>query len=92
MKREIAKLSSVFDVNIHQALDLADSISVRVLLRYDRKENRKEFTVLAKEMEKETHSRIVAWLVDNVDVSDVTCRYLENALEADQWSLNSIAN
>lgn len=82
-KREIAKVSSVFDVNIHHALDLPENISVRVLLRYDRDEDRKEFTVLTKDMSKGMYSRMVAWLDDNVNVADVIYRMQEKALEAD---------
>jgi hypothetical protein len=82
-KREIARVSSVFDVNIHHALDLPENISVRVLLRYDRDEDRKEFTVLTKDMEYGTSQRMIAWLEDNIDVSDVIYRKQEQALEAD---------
>ena len=63
-----------------------------MLLCYDRKENRKEFTVLTKHIREEMHHKIVAWLEDNVQVSDVTCRLQENALEADKWSINPIPN
>ena len=82
-KREIAKLNSVFDVNIQHALDLPENISVRVLLRYDSDENRKEFTVLTKDMAYGTSQRMIAWLEDNIDVSDVIYRRQEQALEAD---------
>lgn len=82
-KREVIKLSSVFDVNIHHALNLPRNMSVRVLLRYDRKEDRKEFTVLTKDMDEGMNSQMIAWLEQNVDVSDVMYGIQENALEAD---------
>lgn len=78
------KLSSVFDVNIHHALDLPENISVRVLLRYDKEKDRKEFTVLTKDMKEGVHRRMIAWLEDNVDVPDVIYRKQERALDADQ--------
>ena len=71
---------------------MKDAVSVRVLLSYDRKENRKEFTVLTEHIRKEMHRKIVAWLEDNVQVSDVMCRLQENALEADKWSINKMPN
>jgi hypothetical protein len=82
-RRGIMKVSSVFDVNIHHALDLPETISVRVLLRYDRDEDRKEFTVLSKDMAYGTSQRMIAWLEDNIDVSDVIYGSQESALEAD---------
>ena len=77
-------MCTVFDVNIQHALNLPKNISIRVLLRYDKEKDRKEFTLLTRDMADGIQGRMIEWLEDNLDVSDVIYRRHENALEADQ--------
>jgi hypothetical protein len=61
-KRCVDKLAVVFALTGHEGLDLPPNLSTHVMFVYDKKENRKQFTVLNKRIPDETSTKIRAWL------------------------------
>lgn len=62
----VDKLLSIFDLDIYKAINLKESISTRVMYRYDKKTNRNEFRVLNREISREMCQRIESWLDGNI--------------------------
>ena len=58
----VDKLLSIFDLNIYKALNLTENISTRVIFRYDKETNRKEFKVLTRGISQEMCQSIESWL------------------------------
>jgi hypothetical protein len=66
-KRCVDKLAVVFALTGHDDLDLPKHLSTRVMFVYDKKENRKQFTVLNKHIPEEVSTKIRAWLETHLD-------------------------
>ena len=62
----VDKLLSIFDLNIYKALNLTENISTRVIFRYDKETNRKEFKVLTRGISQEMCQSIESWLEGNI--------------------------
>ena len=73
-ERIVDRLDSVFDLRIHKALNLPESVSTRVRLTYSKPENRTTFKVLSTKTTEELKSKITSWLDDHIDVDDIVCR------------------
>jgi predicted type IV restriction endonuclease len=71
-KRDVNRLVSVFDLKVHRALRLPRSISSRVVLSYDKRENKKEFKVLNRDISEKTNKMITSWLEENFDIHAIT--------------------
>jgi len=81
--RTVETLMSVFDLRIQQALHLEKGISTRVFYLYDRKRNIQQFRILGRNMSKDTHSRILAWLTEHVQDHDAISRLIANEMDGD---------
>jgi hypothetical protein len=66
-KRSIDRLFSVFDLPNREEWRLSENTKTRIMFVYDKKENRKEFRVLNKEIPKEMAKKITSWLEQNLD-------------------------
>ena len=89
-KRHYDSLSSVFDLNIHEALGLPESVSIRVMLTYDRERNERKFVILNAEIPKEMQDRLISWLEENVETDDVAYGLRSNILDADSFSNTAV--
>jgi hypothetical protein len=83
-RRGVEKLLSILDLTIGEALNLPESLSTRVMLAYDGRRNKKEFTVLGKEITGDMKERIRIWLEENVDIDDVICNLESNHIDGDR--------
>jgi len=72
-ERIVDRLDSVFDLRIHKALNLSESVSTRVLLTYSKTENRTRFKVLSAKTTEEMKRKIASWLDAHIDVDDLVC-------------------
>jgi hypothetical protein len=77
------RLDSVFDLKIHKALSLAESVSTRVRLTYSRNENQKKFNVLSPKTTEEMKHKISSWLDTHIDVEDLLCHLGTNEIDMD---------
>jgi hypothetical protein len=77
------RLDSVFDLKIHKALSLSESVSTRVRLTYSRNENQKKFNVLSPKTTEEMKHRISSWLDTHIDVEDLLCHLGTNEIDMD---------
>jgi hypothetical protein len=85
-KRHYNSLFSVFDLTIHKALGLPESVSIRVMLTYDRARNERKFVILKAEIPKEMQDRLTSWLEENVETDDIAYGLRANILDADRFS------
>jgi hypothetical protein len=67
----VDRLDSVFDLRIHKALNLAESVSTRVMLTYSKIDNRTTFKVVAAKTTEEMKNRITSWLDDHIHFEDL---------------------
>ena len=72
-ERIVDRLDSVFDVRIHKALNLSESVSTRVMLTYSKTENKKLFKVLNPKTTEEMKRKITSWLDSHIDLDDLLC-------------------
>jgi hypothetical protein len=70
-ERIVDRLNSVFDLRIHKALNLSESVSTRVMLTYSKKENRTRYKVLSAKTTEEMKRRITSWLDAHVELDDL---------------------
>ena len=70
-ERIVDRLDSVFDLRIHKALNLSESLSTRVLLTYSKRENKKKFEVLYPKTTEEMKRKIASWLDEHIDINDL---------------------
>jgi hypothetical protein len=82
-ERIVDRLDSVFDLRIHKALNLSESVSTRVMLTYSKKENRTKFTVLSAKTTEETKRKITSWLDTHIDVDDFVCHLGSKEIDMD---------
>ncbi len=82
-ERIVDRLDSVFDLRIHKALNLAESVSIRVMLTYNKTENRTNFKVVSTKTTGEINKRITSWMDANVDVEDIICHLGSKEIDMD---------
>ena len=82
-ERIVDRLDSVFDLRIHKALNLPESVSTRVRLTYSKPENRTTFKVLSTKTTEELKSKITSWLDDHIDLDDIVCRLGSEEIDMD---------
>ena len=70
-ERIVDRLDSVFELRIHKALNLSESVSTRVLLTYHKRENRTKFKVLSTGTTEEMKRKITSWLDTHIEVDDL---------------------
>ncbi len=66
-KRCVDKLAVVFALTGHDEIDLPQNLSTRVMFVYDKKENKKQFTILNKRISEEMSTKIKVWLEANLE-------------------------
>jgi hypothetical protein len=82
-RRGVEKLLSILDLTIGEALNLRESLSTRVMLFYDAKRSKKEFTVLDQGITGDMKDRIRIWLEENVDIDEVIFELKSNHIDGD---------
>ena len=85
-KRHYDSLSSVFDLTIREALGLPESVSIRIMLTYDRERNERKFVILNAEIPKDMQDRLISWLEENVETDHIAYGLKSNELDADRLS------
>ena len=83
--RTIHKLSTVIDLLNHDSLCEGGRPSVRIRYDYDGVNNMQEFTVLNKNIPKDSVDRIVDWLKDNVKSEDIIYGLKYNSLDVNNF-------
>jgi len=82
-ERIVERLDSVFDLRIHKALNLSESVSTRVMLSYRKPEKKATFKVLSAKTTEEMKSRITKWLDDHIHVDDLADRLGSEEIDMD---------
>lgn len=82
-ERMVDRVDSVFDLRIHKALNLSESVSTRVMLTYSKPENRTTFKVLSTRTTEDMKRKITSWLDDHIDVDDLVCRLGSEEIDMD---------
>ena len=82
-ERIAERLDSVFDLRIHKALNLSESVSTRVMLTYSKQGNRKKFKVLNPKTTEEMKCKIASWLDAHIDVDDLAGRLGSKEIDMD---------
>jgi hypothetical protein len=82
-ERIVDRLDSVFDLRIHKALNLSESVSTRVMLTYNKTENRTTFKILSAKTTEEMKRKIASWLDSHIDVGDLVCRLGSKEIDMD---------
>jgi hypothetical protein len=82
-ERMVDRLDSVFDLRIHKALNLSESVSARVMLTYSKTENTKKFKILNPKTTEEMKRKIASWLDDHIDVDDLADRLGSEEIDMD---------
>lgn len=82
-ERIVDRLDSVFDLRIHRALNLSESVSTRVMLTYSKTENRTKFRVLSAKTTEEMKRKITSWLDTHIDIDDLVCHLGSNEIDMD---------
>jgi len=84
-ERDVVSFLSVFHLTISKALDLSETVSTRVMFRYDEKQKLKEFRVLNNGIAEDTRRKIAFWLEENVDIHDVANGLDSNEMDGDSF-------
>ena len=84
-ERIVERLDSVFDLRIHKALNLSESVSTRVMLTYSKPERRTTFKVLSAKTTEEVNHKITSWLDAHIDIEDLMCRLGSQEIDMDTW-------
>ena len=84
--RIIHKLSTVLDLLNHDSVCEDGRPSVRIRYDYDSIENSQEFTVLNKDIPKDSADRIINWLKDNVKSEDIISGLKSNSLDVNRFN------
>ncbi|NLD36850.1 MAG: hypothetical protein GX654_08275 [Desulfatiglans sp.] len=85
-QRAIHKLSTVLDLFNHNAAGLKGRHAVRIRFDYDGLNNRHEYTVLSREIPRESADSIIMWLNKNVKSEDIIHGLKANILDACNYS------
>ena len=85
-KRAIHKLSTVLDLFNHNAAGLKGKHAVRIRFDYDGLNNSHEYTVLNREIPKESADSIIMWLNKNVKSEDIIHGLKSNILDAGNYN------
>jgi hypothetical protein len=85
-KRAIHKLSTVLDLFNHNVAELKGRHAVRIRFDYDGLKNSHEYTVLNREIPKESADSIIMWLNKNVKSEDIIHGLESNILDARNYN------
>ncbi len=85
-KRTIHRLSTIIDLLDHDLKCVSGKPAVRIRYDYDGVKNCQEFTVLNKDISKESADRIINWLNDNVKSEDIIYGLKSNSLDTGNYN------
>lgn len=88
-KRVVDNLFCIFDLSVNKAMRLPGPISTRVILAYDRNENKKEIKILDKNITQAMNRRLSSWLEENVEIDDILCHIGSGKIDIDELELAS---
>ena len=84
-KRTIHTLSTVLDLFNHESAELIGKPAVRIRYDYDGLNNSAEFTVLNRDISKESADRIILWLNNNINADEIIYGLKSNNLDASNY-------
>ena len=84
--RTIYKLSTIIDLLNHDSLCISGRPAVRIRYEYDGLKNSQEFTVLNKDIPKDSADNIVSWLNANIKSEDIIYGLKYNSLDVDDFN------
>ena len=90
-ERMVDSLDSVFDLRIHRALNLPESVSTRVMLTYRKIDNRTTFKVVAAKTTEEMKNKITSWLDDHIHFEDLVSHLGCEEIDMDSFTKASHA-
>ncbi len=82
-ERHLHSLMSIFDLKIQRVLHLDRGVSARVLFVYDKDRNIRRFKVLNRNISREVHAKITAWLEENIQDHGIIGALAANEMDAD---------
>ena len=85
-KRTIHKLSTLIDLLDHDSKCVSGKPAIRIRYDYDGVKNSQEFTVLNKDISKESADRIINWLNDNVKSEDIIYGLKSSSLDTGNYN------
>lgn len=85
-KRTINKLSTILDLFNHESAELAGKPAVRIRYDYDGINNSQAFTVLNREISKESAANIIYWLNNNIKSDDIIYGLKSNSLDTGNYN------
>ena len=89
--RTVNKLSKIIDLLNHHSVRLVGKNSIRVRYDYDALKNHEEFTILNKDIPKESADHIVMWLKENVKKEDMINGIASNRLDLETYNVSKRA-
>lgn len=84
-ERTVHKLSTIIDLLNHDTAHLTGKHSVRIRYDYDGLKKSQEFTLLNKDIPKESADKIIHWLNDNVKSEDIIYGMESNRLDVESY-------
>jgi|GEM_PF-810651 hypothetical protein len=70
-RRHVESAMCIFDLTIGKAINLPESIRAKVMMLYNRKDNRREFKVLDLSFPEDVDRKIISWLEKNTVPDDI---------------------
>jgi hypothetical protein len=83
-QRRVHKIHSVFDILNYRSILLPYKSSIRVLFEYDAEADRKDFTILSKDVPEETRKLLTGMLAENVPSDKIIYGLDSNNLDYNQ--------
>ena len=72
-RQGVEKIMTVFDVTDCSLVNSTPEDPTRVMLIYERGDNRKHFTILARKMPQHLKAEVATWLDQNFDLNRTLC-------------------
>lgn len=79
-----------FDLTIGKVISLPGSIRAKVMMLYNRKENRREFRILDLSFPDDIDQQIISWLEKNTEADDIIWGLESNRMDADRFQPNRL--
>ena len=90
-KRTIYKVSSIIDILNHGSVRIIGKPSVRIRYDYDGIKDNQEFTILNRDIPKESADEIISWLKDYVSLDDIIYGLESNDLDIETFDIKKKA-
>ena len=86
--RTVNKLSKIIDLLNHEHARSVGKTSVRIRYDYDALNNHEEYTVLNRDIPKESADNIVMWLKENVEKEEMINGIESNCLDLENYAVS----